>query len=206
MNNKPFLRYFFTGLLVATVVIFIIAGRRGDKTARTPIEIFPDMDRQPKFRPQSESAFFADGRADRMPVVGTVPMEQPVDDTYYATGKMQDHWGDGFPIKVTEQVLDRGQERYQINCAICHGGTGQGNGIVSQFGLTGVANLQSERIRTMEDGQIFNTITHGKGLMGAYTQIKVEDRWAIIAYLRALQLSQSISWNELPAEMRQQLK
>ena len=206
MNKPPFLRYFFTCLLVAIILVFIIAGRRGEKTVRTPIEVFPDMDRQPKFRPQSESAFFADGRADRMPVSGTVPMEQPVNDSYLATGKIRDHWGDGLPIKVTEQVLERGQERYQINCAVCHGATGQGNGIVTQFGLAGVANLQSERLRAMEDGQIFNTITHGKGLMGAYSQIKVEDRWAIISYLRALQLSQNISWDELPKEMKDQIK
>ena len=206
MNKPPFLRYFFTCLFVGAVVVFLIAGRRGDKTTRTPIEIFPDMDRQPKFRPQSESVFFADGRADRMPVTGTIPMEQPVDDSYFATGKMRESWGDGLPIKVTQQVIERGQERFQINCVVCHGATGQGNGIVSQFGLAGVANLQSDRLRAIEDGQIFDTITHGKGLMGAYSQIKVEDRWAIIAYLRALQLSQNVSWNELPKEMRNQIK
>lgn len=206
MNNKPLLRYFFTGLLVLIAVVWIIAGNRGDKTRRTPIEIFPDMDRQPKYRPQSESAFFADGRSDRMPVPGTVPAEQPVENPYFATGKMRDHWGDGLPMKVTEQVLERGRERFQISCAVCHGATGQGNGIVTQFGMGGVANLQSERLRQMEDGQIFNTITHGKGLMGAYSQIKVEDRWAIIAYLRALQLSQNITWDELPEEMQKQVK
>ncbi|MBX7156808.1 MAG: cytochrome c [Verrucomicrobiae bacterium] len=200
------MRYFFTIFFVAVVAVFVVAGRRGDKTTRTPIEIFSDMDHQPKFKTQAESQFFADGRADRMPVEGTVSMEQPVDDSYLVTGKMGDRWGDGFPIAITEKVLERGQERFQISCAICHGATGYGNGIVTGYGLAGVANFHTDRLRTMEDGQIFNTITHGKGLMNGYPQIKVEDRWAIIAYLRALQLSQNISQKELSKKMRSQIK
>jgi mono/diheme cytochrome c family protein len=191
--NKPILRYFFTGFLVVVIVVLVVAGRRGDKTTREPIEIFSDMDHQPKYKTQAESTFFADGRSDRMPVPGTVSVEQPVEDSYFATGKMGDRWGDGFPIAVTQEVLERGQERYQINCAVCHGAVGSGNGIVTEFGLAGVANLHTDRLRGIEDGQIFDTITHGKGLMGAYPHIKVEDRWAIIAYVRALQISQNLN-------------
>ncbi len=111
---------------------------------------------------------------------------------YLNTGKIGDSYGDGFPIPVTPEMLDRGRKRFNINCAVCHGATGAGNCIVTQFGLVGVANFQLQRLRDMPDGQIFNTITNGKGKMGAYgSNIAVEDRWAIISYIRALQRSQN---------------
>lgn len=224
------LKYFFGifGLMILAVIAF--AGFRGQKMKHTPIEIFPDMDHQPKFQPQHDTDFFADGRAARAPIPGTVPLGYNVphasyatdasnnrtetesrgftDSTdYYNTGMMGDVFGDGFPVPVTEALMARGQQRFEINCAICHGSTAAGNGMVKQYGLTTIASLQDLRIRQMPDGEIFHTITYGKNTMGAYgPNVTVEDRWAIISYLRALQRSQNSSVNDLSAERRAQLE
>src|SRR5271156_961671 len=98
-------------------------------------------------------------------------------------------------------MLERGKQRFTINCAVCHGATGYGNGIVTQFGLVGVANFQQQRLRDMPDGEIFNTITNGRGKMGPYgSNIAVEDRWAIISYIRALQRSQNATIKDVPQD------
>src|SRR5581483_7009328 len=223
------LRSFFLIFILAVITVVAIAGFRGTHTTKPPIEIIPDMDHQPRFDPQHESAFFSDGRAARKPVDGTVPLGYTLPHAYYSTeannnkfrqkpgafsmapdyynsGKIGDVYGDGIPVEVTPEFMARGKERFTINCAVCHGATGSGNGIVTQYGLVGVANFQDNRLRTMPDGQIFNTITHGKNTMGAYgPQITVEDRWAIIAYIRALQRSQNATLNDVPQDQRAQL-
>jgi mono/diheme cytochrome c family protein len=108
---------------------------------------------------------------------------------------MGDVYGDGFPVEVTEALLDRGQQRFNINCSVCHGMTGMANGVVQTIGnWATVVNLQDDRIRQMPDGQLFSTITNGKNTMGAYgPNIAVEDRWAIVAYLRALSAASAAS-------------
>ncbi|MCS7009170.1 MAG: cytochrome c, partial [Chthoniobacterales bacterium] len=117
---------------------------------------------------------------------------------YRNTGKFGERWGTGFPIPITLETLQRGQERYRINCQVCHGPLGFGNGPAYELGLTTVANLHLDRIRAQPDGEIFNTITHGKNTMLGYgSKIQVDDRWAIIAYLRALQLSQNARVSDL---------
>jgi len=209
------LKYFFIGFAFLALVVFAMAGLRGQKGGQAPIEIFPDMDRQPKVKPQTPSDFFADGRAARPPVEGTVPlgyampMHKLVDGsvgqatgpyqqiifssspTYIDTGKMGENWGTGIPFQISPAVMGRGQQRFGIYCAVCHGATGAGNGIAQRFGLNTVQSLLRDRIRTMADGEIFNTVTHGKNTMLGYgDRIQVIDRWAIIAYLRALQKSQ----------------
>jgi mono/diheme cytochrome c family protein len=223
------LKYFFGIFALVILAVVALAGFRGQKMRHTPIEIFPDMDHQPKYQPQHSSEFFADGRAARPPVSGTVPLGYNMPHAfyateasnnrteaqgrgfsaapdYYSTGRMGEVFGDGFPLPVTDALMARGQERFQINCAICHGATGAGNGIVKQYGMATIVSLQDERIRTMPDGEIFNTITHGKNTMGPYgPTVTVEDRWAIIAYLRALQRSQNSNVNDLSAERRAQL-
>ena len=112
------------------------------------------------------------------------------------------------PLPVTPALLRRGREHFDIYCAPCHGALGDGNGITKKLGvMPAVANLQDKRIVEMTDGEIFNTITHGKSLMGAYgPMVPVEDRWAIIAYLRALQLSRLGSTNDLPPDQQAALK
>jgi mono/diheme cytochrome c family protein len=223
------IRYFLLGFLLVSLLVFAIAGHRGQPSSKPPIEIFPDMDHQPRIDPQSPSKFFADGRSMRKPVAGSVPMGYVVPHTYYSTGasnhtlaktpgafsaapdyynsgKIGDSYGDGIPLDVSAELMRRGRERYTINCAVCHGATGAGNGIVSQYGLAGVANFQQERLRTMPDGQIFNTITNGKNTMGAYgPQVTVDDRWAIITYIRALQRSQNAKLEDVPGASRKDL-
>jgi cytochrome c5 len=125
---------------------------------------------------------------------------------YYDTGKMGDHWGTGIPVPVIPELMERGQQRFNITCAMCHGATAAGNGITKQYGLATVVSLQDERIRKMSDGEIFNTITNGKNTMMPYgPNIIVPDRWAIIAYLRALQRSQNATLADVPADRRAEL-
>lgn len=229
------LRGFFLIFILLGIAMVAFLGFRGKTSTGTPIEVFPDMVRQPKVRPQSELGFFADDRGMRPPVAGTVPIgyEMPHPNAqaspgaaplppgpemqpqfgfsagtdYISTGKMGANWGNGIPIEVTPQLLERGAQRYNINCAVCHGPTGAGNGIAKQYGLATIVSLQDDRIRNMSDGEIFNTITHGKNTMLAYgPNITVADRWAIICYLRVLQRSQQASPADVPPEARAELE
>lgn len=224
------LRYFFVSFILITVAIVALAGFRGRKSTVPPIEVFPDMDHQPKYQPQHPSGFFADGRAGRNPVKGTIPLGYTMPGSYlqvgakngstgpqgfsnqpdyYNTGKIGDVYGDGFPANLTidETFIKRGQERFNINCSVCHGKSGQANGIVSQFGLPAIANLHDDRVRQMPDGQLFSTITAGKNTMGAYgPQIAVEDRWAIVTYLRVLQRTTAGKLADLPEARQKELE
>jgi mono/diheme cytochrome c family protein len=222
------LRGFLLLSLLGTIALVAILGFRGSKSADPPFEVFPDMVRQVKVRAQAPLGFFADGRGPRLPVAGTVPIgyEMPkstnmagavppgeatshqqvgfsVGTDYFDTGKMGQNWGTGIPIPVTAQLMQRGRERFSITCAMCHGATATGNGITKSYGLATVVTLQDDRIRKMADGEIFNTITNGKNTMMAYgPNIMVADRWAIIAYLRALQRSQNATAPDVPEENR----
>jgi mono/diheme cytochrome c family protein len=217
------------GLL--TIITIALLGFQGEHRPQPAIEFFGDMKRQSKVKFQKPSSFFADGRAARPPVEGTIPMgfdipghpmqnsEVPKDDIssplgeysagtdYVNTGKIGDQWGTGIPIPVTSGLLERGQKVFTINCAVCHGATGQGNGITSKYGLLGIANYHQDKYRQMADGQIFNTITHGYNTMMAYgDKVTVKDRWAIIAYMRALQKSQNARLVDVPADRRAALE
>lgn len=206
------MRYIFLFFLVCTAAVVLIAGKRGDISRKPPLEFFPDMNRQPKLRPQNVDAFFADGRASRLPIPGTIAN----DDTTYAdtpvnTGRVPGttNFVDMIPVPVTAKLLERGEQRFNINCSPCHGAQGNGKGIVVQIGAMPPtpADLHQKRIVEMKDGEIFNTITYGKGLMGPYgANVTVEDRWAIISYLRALQLSQLGTIDDVPEQMRASLK
>lgn len=222
------LRYFFAAFLLIVCAVLALAGFRGTRMTHPPLEIFPDMDHQPKVQPQHPSNFFADGRGSQKPVEGTIPLGYTLENRYlqtgakngvlgptgftnapdyYHTGRIGDTYGDGLPVDVNEQLLNRGEERYRINCSVCHGLIGAGNGIVTQYGLVAVANFHDDRIRTMPDGQIYSTITNGKNTMGAYgPQIAVEDRWAIVAYIRALQRSQNAKFADLPEARQKELQ
>jgi mono/diheme cytochrome c family protein len=221
------LRGFLVAFFLFCIAFIAVFGFRGQKSTGSPLEVFPDMVRQMKVKAQAPLNFFADSRGAREPVPGTVPIgyhmpkaepspapgemasfPEPrpatgfsVGTDYYDTGKMGDRWGTGIPVPVTPELLARGQQRFDITCAMCHGATAEGNGITKQLGLATVASLQDERIRKMADGEIFNTITHGKNTMMPYgPNIMVADRWAIIAYLRALQRSEHASIGDVPPE------
>ncbi|MEM1059212.1 MAG: cytochrome c [Verrucomicrobiota bacterium] len=210
------IKYFLLAMLFLVFLVITIGGFRGGKFTETPIEIFPDMDHQPKVKAQVPSAFFADGQGNRRPVPGTVPYEPTGGDraaaadpmSYRASGMMEDGrvWGTGMPFEMTKADLMRGAERYAINCAICHGASGHGDGVIKEYGLSTIVTLLDERLREMPDGEIFNTITHGKNTMGAYGySVEIDDRWRIIAYMRTLQRSQGTPANELPAELQDEL-
>ncbi len=209
------MRYFNLAVLLAVIAVIAMAGFRGHRFSKPPFEIFPDMNYQPKVKDQQPSAFFADGLASRPPVDGTVAEEMPAVMDYWATGKYDAaHWGDGIPVHaskdgerplaVTDSDLARGRERYTINCAICHGAAGDGKGITSQYGIN-ATSYQSDRLRAMNDGEIFNTITNGKGqMMGYGYNIAIDDRWRIIMYIRALQHAQNAQIQEAsPQEVKE---
>jgi mono/diheme cytochrome c family protein len=228
------LRGFFLIFLLIGIAIVAVFGFRGQTSTGSPVEVFPDMVRQMKVRAQAPLGLFADGRGSRVPVTGTVPIgyEMPKANSeaspgaapvpaemnaqpqlgfssgtdYFNTGKMGTNWGTGFPLPVTAELMERGKQRFNINCAICHGPAAAGNGPAKGYGLATVISLQDERIRNMADGEIFNTITHGKNTMMAYgPNVTVTDRWAIIAYLRALQRSQNATEADVPPEHRAEL-
>ncbi|MCX8091601.1 MAG: cytochrome c [Verrucomicrobiae bacterium] len=214
------MRVFLLVFGVGVVLVMLIAGKRGDLSRRSPIEIFPDMDRQLKLRPQTPNSFFPNGLSSQLPPPGTVAQTGPMrvagrevyphQDDPVNTGRLPGttNFVELNPLPVTAQLLARGRERYTIYCAPCHGATGDGNGITKKIGaMAVVASLHDKRIVELPDGDIFNTITHGKNLMGAYgPQIPIEDRWAIVAYVRALQLSRLGSVEDLPADLRAKLK
>ncbi|MEN3371356.1 MAG: hypothetical protein V7609_3499 [Verrucomicrobiota bacterium] len=228
------LRGFLFIFLLTGLALVAFLGFRGQKSTGSPIEVFPDMVRQMKVRAQAPLGFFADGRGARVPVAGTVPVgyEMPkagsepspgavaIDPNvysqphlrfsggpdYFNTGKMGTNWGTGIPMQVDGYLMERGKQRFNINCAVCHGATGAGDGITKQYGLTTVVSLQDESKRKMADGEIFNTITNGKNTMMAYgPNLSVTDRWAIIVYLRALQRSQNATEADVPPEHRAEL-
>jgi mono/diheme cytochrome c family protein len=196
------LSYFFIALALVIFGVFTIAGFRGDHFQKPPFEIFPDMNYQDKVKDQQPSSFFADGAASRPPIPGTVAEEMPGKNDYWATGKWDDtHWGTGIPIhdaidgarplQIDEANMARGRERFNISCKDCHGIAGDGKGITSKYGLVGAANYHSDMFRDMSDGEIFNTISNGKGQMLGYGyNVTIDDRWRIVMYIRALQRSQ----------------
>lgn len=166
-----------------------------------------DMHNQPRLEPLQESSFFADGRASRPLVEGTVPRGYLRDDTPLYTGKLNGKPVAANPVKLTPEVLARGQERYNIFCTPCHDRVGTGNGIVVQRGFRRPESFHVERLREALDGHYFDVMTNGFGSMLDYRErIPPRDRWAIVAYVRALQLSQNALLSELPAPVRSQLQ
>jgi mono/diheme cytochrome c family protein len=186
--------------LFVCVLLVSILGFRGTKFTLPPLDVFPEwafpsMEHQPKFRPQSQSAFFADGRADRLPPPHVVRADLPLrdDDHLYQGKDASGAFAAGLPAKlaVDMKFMERGRDRYQIYCAPCHGAAGDGNGITKRYGMGATPTYHDPRLRTMPDGEIFNTITVGKNTMLPYADKLVpEDRWAVVAYVRALQLAQ----------------
>jgi cytochrome c1 len=225
------IKNFLIGFIALVIVTVALLGFQGQHRQVPAIEFFSDMKRQDKVKFQKPSSFFADGRAARAPVESTIPMgydipghptqnlEIPKDDVsspfgeysagtdYYNTGKMSNNWGTGIPIPVSSELLQRGRVVFTINCAVCHGATGQGNGIASKYGLNGIANYHQDKYRTMPDGQIFDTLTNGHNTMMGYgDKITVKDRWAVLSYIRALQKSENARLEDVPEEKRSTLE
>lgn len=206
------MRYFFLAYALIALLVVGILGFRGQKFSKPPVRIFPDMDTQDKLKAQKPDAFFNDGLGSRIPVaqtqprgfnptgqqsLGGIPEHEFGGQTgYFFTGHVGDYFGTGMPeeLALTEDssraLIQRGEERFGIYCAICHGKSGDGQGITGTYGVPGIANFHLDTFNSTSypDGRMFEVITNGKGMMGAYGyNIPVNDRWAIIAYVRTLQ-------------------
>jgi mono/diheme cytochrome c family protein len=166
-----------------------------------------DMHDQPRYIPLRPSDFFADGRSSRPLSQGTIARGHLNDDTAFYTGKGPDNKPlDTFPFHITKDTVLRGQKRFNIYCTPCHDRSGSGNGMIVRRGYRRPPSYHSDRLRNIPNGYIYDVITNGFGAMPDYAaQISPDDRWAIVAYIRALQLSQHASINDVPAEARGQL-
>jgi hypothetical protein len=183
-------------LWLAALLLATVGCVRGCPSSRPPIHVNPNMDFQPKYKAQQSSGFFYDGGTMRVPVEGTVPRSTLSPDLRtspeFTTGI--DFWGsqvETHPLPVDEALIARGKERFGIYCAPCHDPNGTGQGILFEKGGIPTTSLLDEKVRDATDGHIFNVITHGQGLMPGYGYpIPVEDRWAIVSYVRELQAEQ----------------
>jgi len=173
-----------------------------------PVHLIPNMDDQPKYEAMEESQFFPDKSAVRMPVEGTVARGQLNENSAYYQGKNDNgQLIRNIPVQLTLPLLERGQKRYNIYCAPCHGLTGAGQGIVIKKGFLPPPSFHIDRLRDIEDGHIFEVISKGIRNMPSYSyQIPVADRWAIIAYFRALQRSQNATIDDIPEDVKKTLK
>lgn len=205
-------------VIAAVVAIF---GFRGQLSENTPIELFPDMDRQARYKPQGENSFFADGRNDRPIPANTVARgnylnyeqvfsedfeDTILGDSVYVFGKTTDgSFVDKLPVDVDNVFMLKGKERYEIFCTTCHGSAGDGNGVTKPYGVL-ATSFHDDRLRNEADGYIFDVITNGKGLMyGLKDRLTPEERWAVVLYVRALQRSQNASADDVPAGQRAEL-
>jgi hypothetical protein len=214
------MRYFLAILALCVVAVVGVLGFRGSMSRKPTLYIFPDMEWQLKLRPQKPDGFFANGISSQLPVAGTVPRTAPImtakgpvypyEDSPVNTGRIvgTTNFVENNPLPITAQLLQRGQQRFTINCTPCHGALGDGNGITKRINaMAVVGNLHDKRMVEMPDGEIFFVISNGRNLMGSYgANVTVPDRWAIVAYVRALQLSQLGSIDEVPEALRPALK
>jgi mono/diheme cytochrome c family protein len=212
----------FLALYVFTVVAAVsILGFRGSISTKPPLEVFPDMDRQARYKPQAENEFFADGRNDRPVPANTVARgnyfnqaevfsagfeDQALGDTVLNDGK--DGAGNfvkTLPLEVSHALMAEGKAKYDIFCTVCHGAAGDGNGVTKPYGVL-AASYHDDRLRSVEDGYIYDVIQNGKGLMLPLNdRISPEESWAIVLYVRALQRSQNADAKELSAAQRTEL-
>jgi mono/diheme cytochrome c family protein len=167
-----------------------------------------DMQDQPKHLPLQRSWFYADGRSARPFPPGAIATDEPQGDPGLTTGSADGTFLAAIPMPVTADLLGRGEQRYNIYCSPCHGLTGNGDGMIARRGFKYPANLNSEGVRNAPPGYIYAVITNGFGAMASYSyQIRsVRDRWAIVAYIRALELSRNATLDDVPADERVQLE
>jgi mono/diheme cytochrome c family protein len=215
MRNLYILTVFSLVLLVS------VLGMRGKTFTKPPMDVFPEwlfpgMKYQPKLTQQTQSKFFADGRSDRVAPANTVPSSygpagQPErSDNFLYLGKAPDgSFARGFPpsLPVDMKLLERGRDRFTIYCSPCHGAVGDGNGVTKKYGMGATPSYHDDRLRKMAEGEIFNTITNGKGQMNPYgDKLAPADRWAVISYVRALQRAQTGTLDDVPEDHRKELE
>jgi len=189
------------GVLAFTSIVALTGCARGCTSSRPPIHLNPSMDDQPKVRPQTASTFFFDGQSMRQPIPGTVAIGGLKEDTAFFTGKGENgQFVAAIPHPVDEALLERGRQRYGIYCQPCHDARGDGRGILFQRGNVPTATFHQDKILNYPDGQVFDVITNGVGLMPAYRwPIPPADRWAIVAYVRQLQRDRQARAASAPA-------
>jgi mono/diheme cytochrome c family protein len=208
-------------IALALVPFALVARARSITTTKPRLHVFSDMDNQPRFGPQQANPAFADGRAMRRPVTGTIARGDVQGDIRYERGYASEDWAgeepdwvEAIPVAVDRGLLERGRARFDVFCAPCHGLDGAGRGIVSQRAealeegtWVPPVSFHTDSVRERPPGHLFNTITNGIRTMPAYgSQVPVADRWAIAAYLRALQRSQNARLEDVPEEMRAKLR
>jgi mono/diheme cytochrome c family protein len=166
-----------------------------------------DMHNQPRYKPLAASEFFADHRSERPEIEGTVARGHLRIDSARYTGKFNGEDIDQFPIPITRADIERGRERFNIYCTPCHGRLGDGNGMVVLRGYRQAASYYSDKLMKAPVGHFFDVMTNGFGAMPSYaSRVQPDDRWRIVAYIRALQLSESAKLSDVPADQRQNLK
>jgi len=165
------------------------------------------MSQEPKFKPLEPSSFFKNNSSARAVVEGTVARDYRKEEAAQNVVTSGDAYTNSFPFPVTREILERGRERYNINCAVCHGYTGYGDGMIVRRGFSPPPSFHTDIVRRQPIGFYFDVITNGYGAMGRYGyQVGARDRWAIIAYIRALQLSQNATFDDVPPEERAKLQ
>ncbi len=170
-------------------------------------ELRQKMFDQPSKRPYQESEFFEDGMSARPMVEGAVPRGHLEEDDHLYRGRVDDEFAESYPFPVNREVIIRGKERYNIYCSVCHDHAGYGNGMVVQRGFQKPESLHTDRLVESPEGYYFEVISRGFGRMPGYSyQLSAEDRWAIIAYIRALQLSQRATLDDVPEDIRENLQ
>ncbi len=215
-NKLPRPILYVGAVLVALslVPLALLARERAGIKTQPRLQVVPDMDSQPKFKAQSANPLFRDGRAMRRPVAGTVARDEPDPDGPLASGRRDGEWLERNALPVTGALMERGRERFGIYCAPCHGLAGAGDGLVSrradrlQEGTwTPPTDLASRAVRERADGHLFNTIGNGIRNMPAYgSQIPPADRWAVVAYVRALQRARHATLEDVPPDARDRLE
>ncbi len=206
---RPIIYAFIILGSLALIPPVLIARARVVKSSSPPIHVFFDMDNQPRFKAQQTNPLFSDKRAMRPPVEGTVARGSLETDDHFYTGKVDGEFVTEFPMVVTREVVDRGRRMYGIYCAPCHGWDGLGDGPVARRATeleepawVPPLSFHADEVRKRPVGHLYNTITNGIRTMPEYgPQIKPEDRWAIVSYVRALQLSQSAPADAVPEKI-----
>ena len=215
------MRIFLAIFIFTAVAVLSIFGLRGSKSTKPPIEIFPDMDHQAKYKSQGANSFFSDERDDRPIPANTVARgnyfnqsevfsadfnDPTLGDTVFNQGKDSDgSFVDKIPLEITYELMETGRQKYEIFCISCHGAAGDGNGVTKQYGIL-ATSYHDDRLRTIEDGYIYDVITNGKGLMYSLKgRMTPEERWATVLYVRALQQSQNAKVEDLSAAQRKKL-
>jgi mono/diheme cytochrome c family protein len=192
--SLPGLRLSYTRAATALMLLLAAVGCR------------QDMHDQPKATPLRPSSFFGDGLSARPLLEGTVAREQVVGDDHLTTGRVNGTFVDKFPFPVSGAVMSRGQDQFNVFCSPCHGRTGAGNGMIVRRGFQAPPALQADRLRGAPVGYFFDAVTNGFGAMPDYRdQIAIRDRWAIVAYVRALQRSAAATIEDVPADRREEL-